>query len=82
VLLDNGRAYFGRLLERTTDYLLLKDVFSIEREVTEEHGGKTARAVLARRENERLQDHMFINSAHVLAVEPVSARPEKSMPKS
>ena len=76
VLLDDGRALFGRILERTTDYLLLKDVFSIEREVTQGQGGKTARVVLAR-DNERLQDHMFINTSHVLAVEPVSARPEK-----
>ena len=78
VLLDNGRAYFGRLLERTTDYLLLKDVFLIEREVTQEWGGKTARVVLVKGENGREpQDHMFINAGHILAVMPVSERSEK-----
>jgi hypothetical protein len=82
VLLDDGRAYFGRLIERTTDYVLLKDVFSIEIEATQERGGKTARVVLVKRENDRrLQDPMFINAGHVLAVEPVPARPEKSVAK-
>lgn len=53
VLLDNGRAYFGRLLERTTDYLLLKDVFLIEREMMQEWGGKTVRVILVKGENGR-----------------------------
>ena len=53
VFLDNGRAYFGRLLERTTDYLLLKDVFLIEREMTQEWGGKTVRVILVKGENGR-----------------------------
>ena len=78
VLLDNGRAYFGRLLERTTDYLLLKDVFLIEREMMQEWGGKTVRVILVKGENGREpQDHMFINAGHILAVMPVSAKLEK-----
>jgi hypothetical protein len=78
VFLDNGRAYFGRLLERTTDYLLLKDVFLIEREMTQEWGGKMVRVILVKGENGREpQDHMFINAGHILAVWSVSAKPEK-----
>jgi len=78
VFLDNGRAYFGRLLERTTDYVLLKDVFLIERETTQEWGGKTVRVILVKGENGRdPQDHMFINAGHILSVMPVSAKPEK-----
>ena len=78
VFLDNGRAYFGRLLERTTDYVLLKDVFLIERETTQEWGGKTVRVILVKGENDRdPQDHMFINAGHILSVMPLSAKPEK-----
>ena len=54
-------------------YLLSKDVFSIEREVTQEQGGKTARMVLVRRETGRhLQEHMFINAGHILAVSVIN----------
>ncbi|MGD0663821.1 MAG: hypothetical protein ABSD38_37780 [Syntrophorhabdales bacterium] len=77
ILLDNGRVCFGRLLQRTTDYVELKDAFFVEREVTRGHGGKTARVVLVTDANGRqLQDHIFINAGHVLAVEPFSAGPE------
>ncbi|MGD0661103.1 MAG: hypothetical protein ABSD38_23825 [Syntrophorhabdales bacterium] len=77
ILLDNGRVCFGRLLQRTTDYLELKDAFFIEREVAHGHGEKMARVVLVTGANGRhLQDHIFINAGHVLAVEPVLARPE------
>ena len=78
VFLDNGRAYFGRLLERTTDYVLLKDVFLIEREMTQEWGGKTARVILVKgKDGRQPQDHMFINAGHILAVMPVSERSGK-----
>ena len=77
ILLDNGRVCFGTLLQRATDYVELKDAFFIEREVTQGHGGKTARVVLVTGANGRqLQDHIFINAGHVLAVEPISAGPE------
>ena len=77
ILLDNGRVCFGKLLQRTTDYVELKDAFFIEREVTRGHGGKTARVVLVTGANGRhLHDHIFINAGHVLAVEPISAGPE------
>ena len=77
ILLDNGRVCFGTLLQRTADHVELKDAFFIEREVAHEHGGKMARVVLVKGENGRpLQDHIFINAGHVLAVEPISAGPE------
>jgi hypothetical protein len=77
ILLDNGRVCFGRLLQRTTDYVELQDAFCIEREVAHGHGEKMARVVLVTGANGRhLQDHIFINAGHVLAVEPVLTKPE------
>jgi len=71
VFLDNGQVYFGRLEDRGSSYLTLKDVFYVQTVTDREK--KETRNLLVKRGNEgHGPDFMKINSRHVLFIEPVA----------
>lgn len=70
VLLDNNQVYFGKLDKAGTEYPVLTDVYYIQSQVNKDT--KEVTNILVRRGNEwHGPDRMFINSRHILFVEPV-----------
>lgn len=70
VLLDNNQVYFGKLDKAGTAYPVLTDVYYIQSQVNQET--KAVTNILVRRGNEwHGPDRMFINSHHILFIEPV-----------
>ncbi len=71
VFLDNGQAFFGKMENPDSPYPLLKEVYYIQRQVNQET--KEVRNILIKRGNEwHAPDQMYINSSHIVLVEPVS----------
>ena len=70
VLLDNNQVYFGKLDKVESDYPVLTDVYYIQSQVNKDT--KAVTNILVRRGNEwHGPDRMFINSRHILLIEPV-----------
>jgi hypothetical protein len=70
VLLDNNQVYFGKLDKVESDYPVLTDVYYIQSQVNKDT--KAVTNILVRRGNEwHGPDRMFINSRHILFIEPV-----------
>ena len=88
VFLDNGQVLFGKLGDVGTDYLSLRDVYYIQRQVEPEK--KEARNLLVRLGSEwHAPDFMRINARHIVFIEPVapdsrvansSGRPKRTPP--
>ena len=71
VFLDNGQAFFGKLEKADSPYPLLKDVFYIQQQVNKDT--KEVKSILIKRGNEwHGPDRMYINSKHIVLIEPVS----------
>jgi hypothetical protein len=71
VLLDNGQAYFGKVSDAGSAYILLEDVYYIQR--VEDADKKEVKNILIKRGNElHGPEFMRINSRHVVLIEPVS----------
>jgi len=70
VLLDNNQVYFGKLDKADSRYPVLTDVYYIQSQVNQET--KAVTNILVRRGNElHGPDRMFLNSRHILFIEPV-----------
>jgi hypothetical protein len=70
VLLDNNQVYFGKLDKASSAYPVLTDVYYIQSQVNQET--KAVTNILVRRGNElHGPDRMFLNSRHILFIEPV-----------
>lgn len=70
VLLDNNQVYFGKLDKAGSAYPVLTDVYYVQSQVNQET--KAVTNVLVRRGNElHGPDRMFLNSHHILFIEPV-----------
>jgi hypothetical protein len=70
VLLDNNQVYFGKLDKANSAYPVLTDVYYIQSQQNQET--KAVTNVLVRRGNElHGPDRMFLNSRHILFIEPV-----------
>jgi hypothetical protein len=71
VFLDNGQAFIGKIEKVDSSYPLLKDVFYIQRQVNP--GTKEVKNILIKRGSEwHGPDRMYINSKHIVLIEPVS----------
>ncbi|MHB8070191.1 MAG: hypothetical protein ACYDIC_20045 [Desulfobaccales bacterium] len=70
VFLDNGQIFFGKIGEASPDYLTLKDVYFVQRQVEPD---KKARNILMRLGSEwHGPDFMRINNRHIVRLEPVA----------
>jgi len=74
VLLDNGQVFFGKIEEEGPSYLVLKDVFYVQSQVTERERDKREVAnILIKRGNEwHGPDRMYVNSNHIIFIESVA----------
>jgi hypothetical protein len=76
IFLENGQVYFGKLEQQGPAYLLLTDVFYVQRQVFQDKADpekKEVKSTLIRRGNEwHAPDRMYINTSHVVVIEPVS----------
>jgi hypothetical protein len=76
IFLENGQVYFGKLEEQGPSYLLLTDVFYVQNQVLQDKQDaekKEVKSTLIKRGSEwHAPDRMYINTAHVLVIEPVS----------
>jgi hypothetical protein len=71
VILDNGLVYFGKLKEVGTSYLLLNDVYYVQSNTTP--GANQVTNTLIKRGKEwHGPEFMYINTQHVLLIEPIS----------
>ncbi len=71
VLLDNGQVYFGKVSDTASAYILIEDVYYIQR--VEDPAKKEMKNLLIKRGNElHGPEFMRINSRHVVLIEPVS----------
>ena len=71
VFLDNGQVFYGKLENAGSAYPSLKDAFYVQTQTNPET--KEVRTILIKRGNEwHGPDMMYINSRHIVAMEPVS----------
>ncbi|MBI4838963.1 MAG: hypothetical protein HY806_07475 [Nitrospirae bacterium] len=71
VFLDNGQAFFGKLENAGSAYPMLKDVYYVQSQVNKETNQATS--ILIKRGKEwHGPDVMYINSKHIVLIEPVS----------
>lgn len=71
VFLDNGQIFFGKLDNAGSDYPLLRDIFYVQSQQNPET--KQVKSILIKRGNEwHGPDMMYINSKHIIVIEPVS----------
>lgn len=71
VFMDNGQVFFGKIGEASPDYLTLKDVYFVQRQVEQDQ--KVARNLLMRLGSEwHGPDFMRINKRHIVRLEPVA----------
>jgi hypothetical protein len=72
VVLDNGQVFFGKLGDAGSPFLLLQDVFYVQRAT--ETGKKEPVNVLLKRGSEwHGPEFMRLNAKHVMLIEPVAA---------
>ena len=74
VFLDNGQIFFGKIEQTGLSYVVLKDVFYVQSQVVQqEKDKKEVRNILIKRGSEwHGPDLMYINTSHVVVIEPVS----------
>ncbi len=71
VFLDNNNAYIGKLQQINKDFLRLDNVYYIQTQVSQET--RQVKNALTKRGNELHEpDFMYINTQHVLMIEPVT----------
>ena len=73
VFLDNGQAFFGKLENPDSSYPLLKEVFYIQRQVNPNNKDEVKNILIKRGSEWHGPDKMYINSSHIVLIEPVSA---------
>lgn len=72
VFMDNGQVFFGKMERAGSPYPLLRDVYYIGRQASPD--GKEVKNILIKRGNEwHAPDYMYINSSHIVVIEPVAA---------
>jgi hypothetical protein len=73
VFLDNGQTFIGKIEMVDSPYPLLKDVFYIQRQVNKDTN--EVKNILIKRGSEwHGPDRMYINSKHIVLIEPVSPK--------
>ena len=72
VFLANGQAFFGKA-EVGQDYVTLKDVFFIQRQVNPEDSKQVRNVLVKKAQEPHAPGVTYINRAHVLLIEPVSS---------
>jgi hypothetical protein len=71
VFLDNGQVFFGKVENAGSPYPLLKEAFYVQTQTNPDT--KEVKSVLIKRGSESHgPDMMYINSRHIVAMEPVS----------
>ncbi len=71
VYLDNGQVFFGKIGDKGSGFLSLRDVFFVQRQVDADK--KTARNMLMHLGGEwHGPDFMRINTRHIVRIEPVA----------
>jgi hypothetical protein len=71
VFLDNGQAFFGKLEDAGSPFLMLRDVFYVQQKADPQK--KEVKNLLVKRGGEwHTPDFMRINARHVVLIEPVS----------
>ena len=73
--LANGQVFFGRLEEAGPEYVRVSEVFYVQSQVVQQDKDKReVRNILIKRGNEwHGPDRMYINTRHLVLIEPVSA---------
>ncbi len=72
VFMDNGQVFFGKIENAGGNYPLLKDVYYIGRQASQD--GKEVKNILIKRGNEwHAPEYMYINKQHIVIIEPVAA---------
>ncbi len=72
VFMDNGQVFFGKMERAGSPYPLLREVYYIGRQASPD--GKEVKNILIKRGNEwHAPEYMYINSSHIVVVEPVAA---------
>ena len=71
VLLTNGQVFYGKSKFEGTDYLLLKNVFYVRRQVNPETK-QVSNTVLKKGAEWHGAEQMHINTRHIIAIEPVA----------
>ncbi len=73
LFMENGQILYGKLKGLGTDWPIMEDVYYIRTQV--DQGAKTVDSKLIKRGGEwHSPDRMYVNSAHILFVEPVAAK--------
>ncbi len=74
VFLDNGQVFFGQLEKPGSSYMVIKDIYYIQRQVIEkDKDNKEVKNILIKRGIEwHGPDLMYINNRHIVVIEPVS----------
>jgi hypothetical protein len=73
ILLDNGAAYYAKILKIDDDYVLLSDVYYVQPQV--DTVTKQTRNVLVRRGTEwHAPDQSLLSSRHIVMIEPVTEK--------
>jgi hypothetical protein len=78
VFLDNGQAFFGKLENADSDYPVLKDVFYIQRLVNKDTN-EVKNSLIKRGSEWHGPDQMYINSKHIVLIEPVNPNSRVSL---
>jgi hypothetical protein len=72
LFLTNGQVFYAKIVELDKNYLLLKDVFYIQSQMSKE--SKEMTNILIKRGGEwHKPDLMYLNTKHILAIESVSS---------
>ena len=72
IFLDNGQVFFGKLEDPGSSFLMLRDVFYVQRTASTDK--KEVKNLLVKRGGEwHGPDFMRINTRHVVLIEPVAA---------
>jgi hypothetical protein len=78
VLLTNGQVYFGKTEFVSKEYVLLKDVFYIRRQINPETK-QVSNTLLKKGSEWHGAEQTYINTRHVILIEPVA--PESQVAK-
>jgi hypothetical protein len=72
VFLDNGQVFFGKLENGGSAHPLLKEVYYIGRQASQD--GKEVKNILLKRGSEwHGPDLMYLTSSHIIMIEPVAS---------
>jgi hypothetical protein len=71
VLLDNGSSFFGKIVQNTADYVVLREVYYVQSR-TNPQSKEVSNVLIKRGQEWHAPDRMIINRRHLVFFEPVS----------